>query len=225
MSRTRVHLVRHGTPEGAETRRFIGHLDVPLAPAGEAEARALARRLAGARLAAVYASDLARARRTAELLAAPHGLRPVPLPGLREFAMGLWEGLTAEEIRARDAAAYEAWMADVGRFQFPGGENLAQVAARAWAAFEDIVARHRGEALAVVAHGGPIRAILCRALDLPLDRLLRLGQDYAALSILEARDDRWVLRVLNDREPVDDGLARGRPLPAPSPPPGGEGRG
>ena len=92
---------------GAETRRFIGHLDVPLSPIGEAEAAALGRRLAGVKLAAVYSSDLARTRRTAEILAAPHGLGAVPLPELREFSMGRWEGLTAAEIRALDPTAFE----------------------------------------------------------------------------------------------------------------------
>ncbi|MBF8287748.1 MAG: alpha-ribazole phosphatase, partial [Candidatus Rokubacteria bacterium] len=82
--RTTIYLVRHGSVVGAETRRFIGHLDVPLSPVGEAEAAALGRRLANAKLAAAYSSDLARTRRTAEILAAPHGLEAVPLPELRE---------------------------------------------------------------------------------------------------------------------------------------------
>jgi broad specificity phosphatase PhoE len=198
---TTVYLVRHGAVVGAETRRFIGHLDVPLSPHGEAQIAALARRLASVRLAAVYSSDLARTRRSAEILAATHRLASLPLAGLREFAMGRWEGLTAEEIRARAPEAFTEWMADVGRFQFPGGECLEQVATRSWAAFEDIVAAHDGEAVAVVAHGGSIRAILCRALDVPLARLLALGQDYAALSVLERVSQRWSLSLLNQREP------------------------
>src|SRR5512145_1970284 len=141
---TVVYLVRHGAVVGAETRRFIGHLDVPLSPRGETQIAAVARRLAPVALRAVYSSDLLRTRQSADIVAAPHGLRTVPLAGLREFAMGRWEGLTAEEIRARAPEAFAAWMADVGRFQFPGGENLDQVAGRAWAAFEDIVAAHEG---------------------------------------------------------------------------------
>lgn len=196
---TRVYLVRHGAPQGFETRRFIGHLDVPLAPAGEAQLGRVARRLAGAGLAAVYTSDLARTRRSAEILAAPHALVPVERPGLREFAMGRWEGLTAEEIRALDASAFDEWMARVGDFQFPGGENLAQVAARAWAVFEEIVAAHPAATVAVVAHGGSNRAILCRALGLPLPRILSLGQDYAAVSVLEGGAAGWRLTALNER--------------------------
>jgi len=199
---TVVYLVRHGAVVGAETRRFIGHLDVPLSPHGEHQVAAVARRLAAVPLAAVYSSDLVRTRRSADLVAAPHGLRPIALAGLREFAMGQWEGLTAEEIRALAPDSFAAWMADVGRFQFPGGENLEQVAARSWAVFEDIVAAHEGQRVAIVAHGGSLRAILCRALGMALDRLLALGQDYAGLSILERPAGAWSLALLNHHEPL-----------------------
>jgi len=200
--RTTIYLVRHGSVVGAETRRFIGHLDVPLSPVGEAEAAALGRRLTNAKLAAAYCSDLARTRRTAEILAAPHGLEVVPLPELREFSMGRWEGLTAAEIRALDPAAFETWMADIGRFQFPGGESLPDVSARAWPAFEGIAARHPGSRVLVVAHGGPNRIVMCRALGIRPERILALGQDYAALSVLERGPSGWVLHVLNHREPL-----------------------
>jgi len=194
--------VRHGSVVGAETRRFIGHLDVALSPLGEAQVGALAVRLRGVALDAIYCSDLRRTRRSAEILAAPHRLTPISDPALREFAMGRWDGLTAEEIRALDPAAFDAWMGDVGRFQFPGGESLPDLEARAWPAFESIVTRHAGGAVAIVAHGGSNRAILCRALSLGPERLLALGQDYAALSVLERAGSRWTLRVLNHREPV-----------------------
>jgi broad specificity phosphatase PhoE len=198
--RTSVYLVRHGSVVGAETRRFIGHLDVPLSPLGERQMAALARRLAAVGLEAVYASDLERARRSAEILAEPHAVTPVVVPELREFAMGRWEGLTADEIRALDAAAFAAWMADVGGYQFPGGENLAQLAARAWPAFERIVSAHAGGSIAIVAHGGTNRLILCRVLGLCSWRLLAVGQDYAGLSVLAEEGGRWTLRMLNHGE-------------------------
>jgi alpha-ribazole phosphatase len=199
---TTIFLVRHGSVVGAETRRFIGHLDVPLSPVGEAEAAALARCLSAVKLSAAYASDLVRTRRTAEILAAPHGLEVVPLPELREFSMGRWEGLTAQEIQTLDPAAFAAWMADVGRFQFPDGESLSDVAARAWPAFEAIEARHAGSSILVVAHGGPNRILICRALGVPPERILSLGQDYAALSVMERDRRGWTLKLLNHREPL-----------------------
>jgi alpha-ribazole phosphatase len=193
-----VYLIRHAAPEGWQTRRFIGHLDVPLSDHGERQAKDLAARLAQVRFDAIYTSDLSRTRRTAELVAGPHGLEPIAAPALREFAMGQWEGLTAEEIRARDASSFAQWMAAVGEFQFPEGENLTQVAARAWPAFERIAAAHPDGRVAVVAHGGSNRAILCRALGLPLPRILALGQDYAGVSVLERWRGGWRLAALND---------------------------
>jgi broad specificity phosphatase PhoE len=198
MAATTVYLVRHGSVVGAETRRFIGHLDVPLSPLGERQMTRLASRLDTVTLDAVYASDLLRARRSAEILAAPHGLCPVVVTSLREFAMGRWEGLTAEQIRDLDGAAFAAWMADVPGYQFPDGESLAQLAARAWPAFERIVAAHARGSIAVVAHGGTNRMILCRALGLGAERLLALGQDYAGLSVLRRSNGRWILGRLND---------------------------
>ena len=195
-----MYLVRHGSVIGAETRRFIGHLDVALSTLGERQIGALSARLADVGLDAVYSSDLLRARRSAEILAAPHGLAAVERPELREFAMGRWEGLTSDEIKTLDADGYATWMADIAGYQFPDGENLAQLSARAWPAFEAIVAAHPGGTLAVVAHGGTNRVLLCRALGIAPHRILALGQDYAALSLLAWSGGRFTLMLLNHQE-------------------------
>jgi probable phosphoglycerate mutase len=192
-----IYLLRHGAVVRAETRRFIGHLDVPLSPEGEAQCAAQARRLAGLRIDALYSSDLARARRSGEIIGAPHGLTPEVLPALREMAMGRWEGLTAEEIREREPHAFEDWMTRIGEFPFPDGESVPDLVARAGPAFDRIVAE--GGAVAIVAHGGTNRALLCRALGVPLERLLAFGQDYGGLSVLEGTAGGWVLRRLNER--------------------------
>jgi broad specificity phosphatase PhoE len=195
---TLIALLRHGEVLHAETRRFIGHLDVPLSERGEQQCMAQAEALRGLPLAAVFSSDLARARRSAEIIAGPHGLTPVLVPALREMAMGRWDGLTAAEIRDREPAAFAEWMARVGEFPFPGGESVPDLRARAWPAFTALAGRYRGRAIAVVAHGGTNRAILCEALGLPLGRLLGFGQDYGALSLLEGPGP-WHLRRLNER--------------------------
>ncbi len=194
-----MFLLRHGEVVLAETRRFIGHLDAPLSELGERQCRAQAERLRGVTLTAIFASDLSRAQRSAELVGELHGLTPTVLPALREMAMGTWDGLTAAEINARDPTAFAEWMSRVGEFPFPGGESVPDLVARAWPAFETIVAAHRGQAIAVVAHGGTNRALLCRALGLPLDRLLAFGQDYAALSVLQHSAAGWRLARLNER--------------------------
>jgi alpha-ribazole phosphatase len=201
---TRVYLFRHGEVVLAETRRFIGHLDVPLSPRGEAQCVAQAARLRDVPVAALYTSDLLRARRSGELFAATRALSPKVVPALREMAMGRWEGLTAEEIQAREPENFAAWMAGVGTFPFPEGESVPDLAARAWPAFEALVDAHAGATIAVVAHGGTNRTLLCRALGLPLDRLLSFGQGYGAFNILEHRAGAWTLRRANEEPPNRD---------------------
>ncbi len=149
----------------------------------------------------MYSSDLVRARRSADLIATPHGLTPRIVSALREMAMGRWEGLTTEEIQAREPETFREWMARAGEFPFPEGESLPDLAARAWSTVEEIVRSHPGGRVAIVAHGGTNRAILCRALGLPLSRFLSLGQDYGALSILEWTGAGWQLRLLNHTDP------------------------
>jgi broad specificity phosphatase PhoE len=195
---TLICLLRHGEVEQAETRRFIGHLDVPLSARGELQCAAQADRLRGVALAAVVTSDLARSRRSGEIIAAPHRLVPEPVPALREMAMGRWDGLTADQIREREPLAFRRWMAQVGEFPFPEGESVPDLVARAWPAFGALVRAHAGRTIAVVAHGGTNRAILCAALGLPLRMLLAFGQDYGALTVLEHARDRFTLRRLNE---------------------------
>jgi len=193
-----IYLLRHGEVVGAETRRFIGHLDVPLSPVGERQCEAQAARLRGVELAAVFSSDLARSRRSAQIIGAPHGLAPTAVPALREMAMGRWDGLTTAEIRAREPEAFADWMARVGEFPFPGGESVPDLVARAVPAFEAIAAAHAGRAIAIVAHGGTNRALLCHVFGLPLGRLLAFGQDYGALTVLQGGSRGWALRRLNE---------------------------
>jgi broad specificity phosphatase PhoE len=195
--RARIYLLRHGEVVLAETRRLIGHLDVPLSAHGERQCVAQARALAGVPLAAVFTSDLARSRRSGELIAAPHAMTPTPVPALREMAMGRWDGLTAAEIEAREPDRFAEWMARLDEFPFPEGESVPELAARAWPAFDRIANAHGDAPVAIVGHGGTNRALLCRALGVPLRRLLAFGQDYGALSVLERAGDRWTLVRLN----------------------------
>jgi alpha-ribazole phosphatase len=193
-----IYLLRHGAVEGAETRRFIGHLDVPLSATGERQCAAQAERLRHVALTALFSSDLARSLRSAEIIGAPHGLVPTPVPALREMAMGRWDGLTADEIRAREPDAFADWMARVGEFPFPEGESVPDLLARAVPAFEAIAQAHAGRSVAIVAHGGTNRALLCHIFGLPPGQLLAFGQDYGALTVLEGGRRGWALRRLNE---------------------------
>src|SRR5579885_2963963 len=128
---TRLLVARHGETVDNADGRWQGWGDSPLSPRGLAQARALARRLAGEPLAAVYSSDLGRAAHTARLAAAAHDLPVVELPALRERDVGLFSGLTGPEVEARHHEALARRRLD-GTMDWapPEGESFRQVLAR-----------------------------------------------------------------------------------------------
>jgi hypothetical protein len=190
-SPTLIYLLRHGEVRHAETRRFIGHLDVPLSERGERQCAVQAQALRRVPLAAVFSSDLARARRSAEIIGVPHGLAPREVPALREMSMGRWDGLTPRRSGTRTRCVLRLDGAR-GRVPVPGGRACVcwRVAAFACIA-TGFASRGRGGARWNIAPSQ------CHAL-VPLERLLGFGQDYGALSLLVGPGP-WQLRRLNER--------------------------
>jgi len=138
---TTLLLVRHGETDWNAERRWQGHADVPLNERGRKQARQLADSLSGDAVDAIYASDLARARETAEILGARLGRPVVVDPELREIDVGSREGLTGEEVGVRE------W----------DGESKEAHLDRTLRALARIVAGHPGSRVLVVAHGGTLR--------------------------------------------------------------------
>jgi len=140
-------LVRHGETDWNAEGRLQGHTDTPLNDYGRRQAAALAEQLAGDGIAAIYASDLSRARETAEIVGGRIGLPVSVVPDLREKNWGSWEGLTPTE---RDAVEYV-------------GESTMEHRARTVRALAAIAGRHPGERVLVVTHGGSVRRVQAAA--------------------------------------------------------------
>ena len=156
---TTLLLARHGETDWNSERRWQGHADRPLNDAGLAQARELADFLADAPIAAIYSSDLARARQTAEVVAAARAL-PLELDtGLREVDVGEWSGLSIEEAEQKYPEGFRRWQD--GLHGWDEGESYEQMRERVVAAVLAIAERHPGETILIVTHGGSIRA--CRA--------------------------------------------------------------
>jgi probable phosphoglycerate mutase len=153
---TELLLVRHGETDWNMERRFQGHADPPLNQRGRDQARALAAELRAEEIAAVYTSDLARARETAEIIAAEFDAEVVPVRELREMDVGEWQGLTWDEIEARYPAGAVKWR-EAG-FGWEAGESYEQLTDRVVPALRRIAADHPGQRVLVVAHGGTVRA-------------------------------------------------------------------
>ncbi len=163
---TRLLLVRHGQTEWNAARRYQGHRDIPLSPAGVEQAERLAARLAKEPPRAVYASDLSRALQTATIIARACGIPVIPHEDLREIDVGEWEGRSLEEARELDPAGWARWHDDTENNPIPGGESFAQLRERVVRRAMQIVGAHPDDTVCIVSHAGPLRAIICDALGL-----------------------------------------------------------
>ena len=153
---TTILLARHGETDWNRANRFQGHADPPLNDTGRSQAAELAAALAEEPFAAVYSSPLRRAFETAEIVAAPHGLEPVPVEALREVDVGSWQGLTRAEIEERFPAQFARWLEyEQG---WDDGETYDEMGVRVMAALLELAAAHDGEQILAVSHGGPVRA-------------------------------------------------------------------
>lgn len=198
LQKTRVYLVRHGKTIYSHEERYFGQKDIPLSDEGVNQINALARRLAGIELAAIFSSDLQRARISAEIIANKSGNELIIEPGFREMNLGDWEGLTYNEINTISPGLSREWMDNPAYFKFPRGESLFELRDRVITALVPLIPEYKGASILVVSHGGPIRVILCEALKLDLLHFLRIGQDYSALSIIDYYNDFAVCNLIND---------------------------
>ena len=191
-----IYLIRHGEIIQSAPRRFVGQADLPLTDRGREQIAAVASFLAGRGVARLLCSPLSRCVESAAILGRALEIVPETVPDLREIGLGSWEMLTVDQVRERFPGRYEARGRNLAGFRPPGGESFADVQRRAWPAFEE-AADDLDEPLAIVAHGGVNRTILCRILDMPLENLFRLGQDYACINILKAGLDEYRVEAVN----------------------------
>ena len=194
---TRLIVVRHGQTLWNLERKYQGHSDIALTDAGRKQAEAVAERLAEETIDAVYASDLSRAFKTAEYIAAKHNLLVNVVPELREIKFGDWEGLTYEEISERWPGMLGKLWTTPDELQIPGGETFHELKERAYAAIKKIVAAHPDQTVAVVAHGGTIGTILCAMLDIHLNHVWSIRQDNTAVNIIDYFDGRPTITLIN----------------------------
>lgn len=186
-----LYLIRHGATEHnlARPPRLQGrNTDAPLSVQGCRQAEATASLLAGRPFMAIYSSPMRRARETAHVVSQPHGLPVSVIEALIEVDVGVWEGQAWEEIARGDPDRYCRFMADPGVYGYPGGENMVQVVNRVARALDEIMARHLGHEIAVVAHNVVNRCYLGHLLDLSQARARGIPQDNCGVNLIRYRD-------------------------------------
>lgn len=202
---TRIIAIRHGETTWNVDTRIQGHLDIPLNATGRQQAARMARALKDDPIRAVYASDLTRAWETAEYLGRAHGLAVQPETGLRERHFGDFEGKTFAEIEALLPEQSQRWRKRDPEFAPSGGESLQTLSRRVVEAAERLAAKHPGELIALVGHGG-VMDVLYRAatrLHIQAPRTWTLGN--AAINRLLWTPEGFTLVGWADTQHLEDG--------------------
>ncbi len=199
-SHTRIYLLRHGeTVNTADGRfRYNGHTDVDVTNCGIEQLELQAKSLQEQPICRVYSSGLIRSLKGAKAIAKAASAETHNDERLKEIHAGRWEALTADEVQEQFPGELEERFSDIVNFRIPGGENLLDAQARSLAAIKELVERHKGQEIAIVAHGGINRIILCEAMGLDLKHLLRIEQGFGCLNIIDYYDGTSVVKLLNN---------------------------
>lgn len=184
-------LVRRGTvdvPPGV----ILGQTDTPLAVQGFTDIQRLAASWEAEPPRFVFASNLKRARQSAQIFAAHFALEPLIDPRLREVTYGQWDGQTWQQTMRDDAKRYHIWSQHWVIQPAPGGESVADLMHRSGAWLSSLLAStHENDTVLAIAHEGSIRALLCHALGLAPKNSLALRIDPARATRISCRDGRF----------------------------------
>ncbi len=195
-----IVLVRHATT-AATGKRLGGWTDAALDERGRGQAAAAADRLAVLPIAAVYTSPIVRTVETATLLAKPHGLRLRKRRDLGEVEYGEWTDKALGNLRRR--TYWKVIQQTPSRVQFPGGETIRGMQARAVDAVEAIAADHTDETVMVVSHADVIKAMVAHFVGMPLDAFQRLVISPASATVVHLPTDGMpMLLRFNDTGPM-----------------------
>lgn len=206
---TDILLIRHGESEAARPDAPFplvdGLGDPELHPDGRAQAEAVAERLAGEDIAAIYVTTLQRTVQTAGPLAGRLGIRPVVEADLREVFLGEWEGGMFRKHVAEGHPAAIRMMAEQRWDAIPGAEPSDDFAARVGAAITRIAERHPDQCVVAVTHGGVIGQVLASATG--ARPFAFVGADNASISHLVVTGGRWIVRRYNDSAHLHPGFS------------------
>lgn len=200
----KIYLIRHGQVEKRYDGSYYGITDVRLSKDGDAQGNRVINHLKGRDIVRIFTSPLFRARSLAEKASKKLGAKLKVVQDFHEMDFGKWEGLTYDQIRERFPRKTKSFLSHPHRVRLGGGENIADLCARVTPAFRKIALTHQKENIAIVAHGGPIKAILCDILKAPKRSIFRISLKYASISVLENWGNEFSLDLLNYTDHLGD---------------------
>ena len=195
---TRLIIVRHGRTEWNRVERFRGRADIGLDEVGMKQAESAAKRIGEWPVSAIYSSPLRRALTTAEIMAGPLGLNVQLMPGIIDIDYGAWQGLSTEDVVARDDHLYSRWIESPNKVKFPGGESFVEVRERAASAVNDLIQRHPKQTVVLVSHKVICQILILSLLDLDSSHFWQITQDVCAMNLFEVRGGIPSALFLND---------------------------
>lgn len=198
MTDTRFIVVRHGETAWNAAGRIQGHLDSPLNEEGLAQALLLGERLARERFDAIYCSDQGRVLQTIQPFVDRTQAQPVRTERLRERNLGVFQGLNSEECQKRYPQDYARFHGRDPEHVVPQGESIRQVYVRVSTLFSELAARHAGQQILAVTHGGILDALYRFVTDMPLERRRDFPIYNASLNIVRQRAGKWLLETWGD---------------------------
>jgi probable phosphoglycerate mutase len=195
---TDILLIRHGENEYTRKGKLAGWTPgVHLNETGKAQAEALAERLAQAPIKAIYSSPLERALETAGPLARARKLPVQKCEGIGEVRYGEWTGRSLK-VLAR-TKLWKVVQRQPSAMEFPGGETIRAVQARAVEAVEGIVKRHPKDPVALFSHGDVIKLIVAYYLGMPLDTFQRVAIGTGSLTVIRVSPGMPMVLRMNEQ--------------------------
>lgn len=180
--------MRHGATDANEQRPFVlqgCEIDGSLTESGRKQAAALTRFLSNVQFGAVYASPMRRALETVRDIAAARSLPVTTIEALRECRVGRWAGLSWDQIHQREPELAEKFLADPASQQHPDGESFEELHARVAPVLSDLMNRHLGENVIVLAHNLVNRVVIAHLLGMDLRHARRIRQTNCCINILQ----------------------------------------
>jgi broad specificity phosphatase PhoE len=193
-----IILVRHGETDFNASEKFRGRVDVPLNDIGLRQAQLLGEYLRDEKIDIVYSGPLHRAVRTAEAIAAPHGLAVNIVANLNDIDCGDWQGLTVAEVKEKYPALYQDWLAMPEQVRLPGGETLEDVRSRVVPFVQDAVMRCGEGRIVLVSHRVVHKVLICTLLGLGNGSFWSFKLDTGGITRFVYDGDRAVLTAHND---------------------------
>ena len=191
-------LIRHGKTKLFHEQRFWGKTNVELSDEGIRQSELLRDRLAREKIKAVFSSQLSRASKTAEIIAAKHSIEVIRCAELNECNFGYVEGLTFTEIQnlhpklAKDLNSFDTMV------KFPGGESFLDLDARVKEFIKRLKEYKDKDTVVIVAHSGTLLLIICHLLEIEIKHWRKMRSDPGSITVIDTYSSGVIMSSLND---------------------------